>query len=208
MLAAISQIPRERFLPQKLWAEAYADMALPIRSGQTISQPYIVALMTQVLKLTGEETVLEIGTGSGYQAAVLSKLCRQVITVERLESLAEPARTLLAELGVSNVEFFIGDGTRGCADRAPFDGILVTAAAPDIPRPLFEQLKEERPVDRSGGHGGKPIALVRRKTKQPPRSSKPLPVPIRQTHRSGRLAGMKDWEKGRRGEGENELSES
>ncbi|MCA9069697.1 MAG: protein-L-isoaspartate(D-aspartate) O-methyltransferase [Planctomycetaceae bacterium] len=142
VLAAISRVPRERFVPAELHDDAYADIALPIGEGQTISQPYIVALMTQSLMLTGEETVLEIGTGSGYQASVLSQLCRWVITVERLRKLAEPTQVLLQELNVSNVTFYIGDGTLGCPDLAPYDGILVTAAAPDIPAPLFEQLQE------------------------------------------------------------------
>jgi protein-L-isoaspartate(D-aspartate) O-methyltransferase len=142
VLAAMSQVPRERFVPLELRAEAYADIALPIGEGQTISQPYIVALMTQSLQLTGDETVLEIGTGSGYQAAVLSRLCRHVVTVERLATLAEPTRKLLTQMNVSNVTFYVGDGTLGCPEYAPYDGILVTAAAPDIPSPLFEQLKE------------------------------------------------------------------
>jgi protein-L-isoaspartate(D-aspartate) O-methyltransferase len=142
VLSAIAQVPRERFVPEELEEDAYADIALPIGEGQTISQPFVVALMTQSLKLKGEETVLEIGTGSGYQAAVLSQLCRHVVTVERLAELAEPAQKLLAELDVSNVTFFVGDGTLGCTEHAPFDGILVTAGAPDIPGPLFKQLKE------------------------------------------------------------------
>jgi protein-L-isoaspartate(D-aspartate) O-methyltransferase len=142
VLAAIAQVPRERFVPPELETDAYADIALPIGESQTISQPFIVALMTEALYLLGEETVLEIGTGSGYQSAVLSKLCREVVTVERLDSLAEPARQLLAELDLGNVTFYIGDGTLGCPDYAPYDGILVTAAAPDIPAPLFDQLKE------------------------------------------------------------------
>ena len=142
VLEAMEQVPRERFVPENLKAEAYADVALPIGQGQTISQPYVVGLMTQALRLKGDETVLEIGTGSGYQAAVLSKLCRQVVTVERLHELADPTKELLLELGVSNVTFFVGDGTLGCPDFAPYDGIIVTAAAPDIPAPLFQQLKE------------------------------------------------------------------
>lgn len=142
VLTAISQVPRERFVPRELRGDAYADIALPIGEGQTISQPFIVGLMTQSLNLTGEETVLEIGTGSGYQAAVLSQLCRRVVTVERLRRLSEPTQILLQELNISNVTFYVGDGTLGCPDLAPYDGILVTAAAPEIPAPLFEQLKE------------------------------------------------------------------
>ena len=142
VLEAISQVPRERFVPPELQDDAYADIALPIGESQTISQPYIVGLMTQALGLAGDETVLEIGTGSGYQAAILARLCRQVVTVERIGMLAEPAIERLRDLGVDNVTFFIGDGTLGCPDYAPYDGILVTAAAPDIPVPLFDQLKE------------------------------------------------------------------
>lgn len=142
VLEAMAQVPRERFVPPELHDDAYADTALPIGSGQTISQPFVVALMTQSLQLAGEETVMEIGTGSGYQAAVLSKLCRHVVTVERLEELARPTQELLADLNISNVTFFVGDGTLGCPEHAPYEGILVTAAAPDIPAPLFEQLKE------------------------------------------------------------------
>lgn len=142
VLAAIADVPRERFVPAELLPDAYADIALPIGEGQTISQPYIVALMSEALHLSGEETVLEIGTGSGYQAAVLSKLCRHVVTVERLNALSEPTQELLLDLGYSNISYYIGDGTLGCQEEAPFDGILVTAAAPDIPNPLFRQLKE------------------------------------------------------------------
>ncbi len=142
VLGAIQSIPRERFVPEQLQQEAYEDIALPIGADQTISQPFIVALMTQALGLTGNETVLEVGTGSGYQAAMLSKLCREVITIERLEELAAPARSRLRELNITNVRFQIGDGTLGHQPMAPYDGILVTAAAPDVPRPLFDQLKE------------------------------------------------------------------
>jgi protein-L-isoaspartate(D-aspartate) O-methyltransferase len=142
VLSAIGEVPRERFVPAELLQDAYADIALPIGQGQTISQPFIVGLMSESLKLAGEETVLEIGTGSGYQAAVLSRLCRHIVTVERLEALSLPTQRLLAELGIHNVTFAIGDGTLGWPELAPYDGILVTAAAPDIPRPLFDQLKE------------------------------------------------------------------
>jgi protein-L-isoaspartate(D-aspartate) O-methyltransferase len=121
--------------------EAYEDTALPIGSGQTISQPYIVALMTEALRLTGDEKVLEIGTGSGYQAAVLCRLCRELVTVERLPELSEAAREKLESVGCHNVRYYIGDGTLGCPEEAPFDAILVTAAAPEMPAPLYEQLK-------------------------------------------------------------------
>lgn len=172
VLMAISQVPRERFVPGELEADAYADIALPIGEGQTISQPYIVALMTQSLKLSGEETILEIGTGSGYQAAVLSQLCRRVVTVERLQELSKPTQILLRELNVSNVTFFIGDGTLGCPDLAPFDGILVTAAAPNIPAPLFEQLKEGgRLIIPVGSVESQTLLRVQNKSNRPVRQS-------------------------------------
>jgi protein-L-isoaspartate(D-aspartate) O-methyltransferase len=140
VLAAMARVPRHRFLPEELHDRAYADTALPIGAGQTISQPYIVALMTQELRLTGEERVLEVGTGSGYQAAILAELCRELVTIERHEELLQTAVSVLGDLGYANIEFRVGDGTLGCPDRAPFDGIIVTAAAPDVPSPLYNQL--------------------------------------------------------------------
>ena len=139
-LAAVAAVDRARFLPASQRPTAWHDAARPIAGGQTISQPTIVALMTDALELTGGETVLEIGTGSGYQAAILSRLCRRVVTVERLPELARPARELLGELGCDNVEFRTGDGTLGSADDGPFDAIVVTAAAPDVPPALLDQL--------------------------------------------------------------------
>src|SRR4051794_22740973 len=133
VLAAMGEVPRERFVPPDLVRDAYRDGALRIGEGQTISQPWIVACMASLLELDGDERVLEVGTGSGYAAAVLSRLCREVVTIERYESLAAGARTILAELGYDNVEVRAGDGTRGAADRAPFHGISVTAAALDEP---------------------------------------------------------------------------
>src|SRR5919202_3212438 len=133
VLAAMSEVPRELFLPEDLRADAYADGALPIGEGQTMSQPWIVAFMAQLLGLEGDEKVLEVGTGSGYGAAVLARLCSHVVTVERHEGLAETARQTLAELGYNNVEVRVGDGTEGVPDRAPFDGISVTATASDQP---------------------------------------------------------------------------
>lgn len=140
VLEAIARTPRHRFLPPELRAEAYDDTALPIGRGQTISQPYIVALMTEALALSGEETVLEVGTGSGYQAAILSQLCRRVVTIERIAELSAAARGVLQEMGCSNIEFYVGDGTLGVPESAPYDGIIVTAAAPDVPQPLYDQL--------------------------------------------------------------------
>jgi protein-L-isoaspartate(D-aspartate) O-methyltransferase len=141
VLHAMNEVPRELFVPPDQRRRAYRDGALRIGEGQTISQPWIVACMAQLLELHGDETVLEVGTGSGYAAAVLSRLCAEVVTVERYESLAQGAVALLAELGYDNVEVRVGDGSRGFADRAPFDGISVTATARDAPpRALLEQL--------------------------------------------------------------------
>jgi protein-L-isoaspartate(D-aspartate) O-methyltransferase len=155
VLAAMEEVPRECFLPEDMRGRAYRDGALRIGEGQTMSQPWIVACMAQLLELEGDEVVLEVGTGSGYAAAVLSRLCREVVTIERFESLAEGARKVLAELGYDNVEVRVGDGARGAPDRAPFGGISVTATALDAPpRPLFEQLRPGAalvcPVDRGG----------------------------------------------------------
>jgi protein-L-isoaspartate(D-aspartate) O-methyltransferase len=141
VLAAMSEVPRERFVPEEMVRDAYRDGALRIGEGQTISQPWIVACMSQLLELRGDETVLEVGTGSGYAAAVLSRLCARVVTIERYESLAGLATETLAELGYGNVEVRVGDGARGAPDRAPFGGISVTATAQGAPPPaLLEQL--------------------------------------------------------------------
>jgi protein-L-isoaspartate(D-aspartate) O-methyltransferase len=141
VLSAMNEVPRERFVPEGLRRRAYRDGALQIGEGQTISQPWIVACMAQLLELSGDETVLEVGTGSGYAAAVLSRLCREVVTIERFPTLADRARAVLAELGYDNVEVTVGDGARGAPDRAPFGGISVTATAEGEPPPaLFEQL--------------------------------------------------------------------
>jgi protein-L-isoaspartate(D-aspartate) O-methyltransferase len=142
LLAAMRKVPRERFLPAALRNEAYADRALAIGCDQTISQPYIVALMTEALDLTGPERVLEIGTGSGYQAAVLAELAQEVVTIERHEELSRQAGILLADLGYRNVSLVIGDGTLGWPAAAPYDRVLVTAAAATVPPPLFEQLAD------------------------------------------------------------------
>jgi protein-L-isoaspartate(D-aspartate) O-methyltransferase len=140
VLAAMRSVPRHYFVPKEILSSAYEDTALPIGEGQTISQPYVVALMTASLKLEADQRVLEIGTGSGYQAAVLARIVREVHTVERLASLATSAQERLTRLGCGNVVFHVGDGSRGWPDAAPFDGILVTAAAPAIPEPLIGQL--------------------------------------------------------------------
>ena len=141
VLAAMGEVPRELFVPESERRRAYRDGALRIGEGQTISQPWIVACMAQLLVLRGDETVLEVGTGSGYAAAVLSRLCAQVVTIERYESLAKIATKTLAELGYDNVDVRVGDGAQGAPDRAPFGGISVTATAKDEPpAALVEQL--------------------------------------------------------------------
>jgi protein-L-isoaspartate(D-aspartate) O-methyltransferase len=140
VLAAMRRVPRHRFVPAGMQALAYADGALPIGEGQTISQPYIVALMTELARVDAGDTVLEIGTGSGYQAAVLAQLAREVYTIEILEPLARRAEATLRELGVANVRVRVGDGFLGWPQAAPFDAILVTASAPSVPAPLVEQL--------------------------------------------------------------------
>jgi protein-L-isoaspartate(D-aspartate) O-methyltransferase len=141
VLAAMNEVPRELFVPPDQRRRAYRDGALRIAEGQTISQPWIVACMAQLLELRGPETMLEVGTGSGYAAAVLSRLCAQVITIERYESLAGAAAATLADLGYDNIEVRVGDGAQGAPDRAPFGGISVTATARDEPpRALLDQL--------------------------------------------------------------------
>ncbi|HEX6306262.1 MAG TPA: protein-L-isoaspartate(D-aspartate) O-methyltransferase [Anaerolineales bacterium] len=155
VLEAMRQVPRHLFVTPENRHLAYADGPLPIGSGQTISQPYIVALMSQLLKLEGDETVLEIGTGSGYQSAVLSHLAADVHTIELHESLAKKAQASLEELGLTNVHVHIGDGSKGWPEAAPYEGIIVTAAAPQVPRPLFDQLDEGgRLVVPVGSRGG------------------------------------------------------
>ena len=142
VLEAMRKVPRHKFVPERMRGEAYDDHPLPIGEGQTISQPYMVAIMTELLELRGEEKVLEIGTGSGYQLAILAELARETFSVERFGPLAEQSRDRLRELGYRNIEIRTGDGTLGWPERAPFDGIIVTAGAPRIPLPLIEQLSE------------------------------------------------------------------
>lgn len=141
-LAAMEKVPRERFVPEALHAQAYSDRALAIECDQTISQPYIVALMTEALSLQGSERVLEIGTGSGYQTAVLAEIAAEVVSIERHERLSQQAGVVLGLLGYRNVTLVVGDGTLGCPSRAPFDRIIVTAAAERCPPALIEQLLE------------------------------------------------------------------
>ncbi|RLB06082.1 MAG: protein-L-isoaspartate O-methyltransferase [Deltaproteobacteria bacterium] len=141
VLRAMMKVPRHLFLEEGLWSQAYGDFPLPIGEGQTISQPYIVALMTEALRLKGDDKVLEIGTGSGYQAAILAELAERVFSIERISSLAAKARRILDELGYANVLIKVSDGTYGWEEEAPFDGIIVTAGAPEIPKTLLRQLK-------------------------------------------------------------------
>jgi protein-L-isoaspartate(D-aspartate) O-methyltransferase len=162
-LAALRRVPRHLFVPPSVRAHAYGDHPLPIGHDQTISQPYIVAFMTEALSLKGGETVLEVGTGSGYQAAVLAEIVARVCTIEIVEPLAEEARERLKDLGFGNVEVRAGDGYLGWPERAPFDGILVTAAAPRIPEPLKQQLKDGgRLVIPVGDRDQELIVLTRR----------------------------------------------
>ena len=142
LLDAFYKVERHKFVPEDLRGSAYADFPVPIGEGQTISQPYIVALMTQCLDLTGEEKVLEIGTGSGYQSAILAELAKEVYTIERFANLAKSAETVLKESGYKNITIKVGDGTLGWKDIAPFDRIIITAASPRIPLPLTEQINE------------------------------------------------------------------
>jgi protein-L-isoaspartate(D-aspartate) O-methyltransferase len=142
VLDAFYKIERHKFIPEALRASAYADFPVPIGEEQTISQPYIVALMTECLDLKGEEKVLEIGTGSGYQAAILGELAKEVYTIERFEVLAKRAEGVFNELGYKNITVKVSDGTSGWPEEAPFDRIIITAASPRIPLPLTEQLKE------------------------------------------------------------------
>jgi protein-L-isoaspartate(D-aspartate) O-methyltransferase len=154
VLAAFELIPRHLFVPEESREWAYEDCPHPIGFKQTISQPFIVAYMTQLLELTGAERVLEVGTGSGYQAAILSNLAREVHTIELIPALADRAARTLADLGVTNVFIHTGDGSQGWTESAPYDAIIVTAAAPRVPKPLLDQLADHGrmilPVGESG----------------------------------------------------------
>ena len=142
LLEAMRSVPRHCFVPEEYRDMAYSDGPLPIGTGQTISQPYIVALMSESVALKGSEKVLEVGTGSGYQAAILANLAREVHTIERHISLAEQARLVLEELGYKNITVHTGDGSKGLPDHAPYQAIVVTASAPKVPKPLLDQLDE------------------------------------------------------------------
>ena len=163
VLAAMRKVPRHRFVDGTLWDRAYGDHPLPIGEGQTISQPYMVGLMTQLLRLTGTEKVLEVGTGSGYQTAVLAELSRQVFSIERLPALVVRALRVLQEEGYTTIRIRAANGTEGWPDEAPFDRILVTAGAPSIPPPLLEQLAEHgRMVVPVGGLDAQTLTVVER----------------------------------------------
>jgi len=142
VVSAMRKVPRHEFLPEAIRGMAYQDSALPLGEAQTMSQPYMVALMSELLGLKGTERVLEIGTGSGYQTAVLAELCEKVYTVERIKPLAERARANLDRLGYRSVAIKVYDGTYGWKEMSPFDAIMVTAGAPDVPAPLVDQLRE------------------------------------------------------------------
>jgi len=143
VLEAFHKVERHKFIPEDLRTSAYGDFPVPIGEGQTISQPYMVALMTECLNLTGQEKVLEIGTGSGYQAAILAELAKEIYTIERFETLAKRAQDTFNTLGHTNIRIKVGDGTLGWQEAGPFDRIIITAASPRIPLPLTEQLKED-----------------------------------------------------------------
>ena len=168
VLAAMGRVPRELFVPEKLRDRAYDDAALPIGDGQTISQPYMVARICEALALTGRERVLDVGSGSGYQAAVLAELAAEVDTVERIPELAEQARRNLAAAGYGRVRVHVGDGTLGLPERAPFAAIAVAAAAPEPPPSLYAQLEPHgRLVLPVGGRDGQELVLVVRSSEGP-----------------------------------------
>ena len=163
VLEAMNKIPRHQFVLPQDQANAYADYPLPIGQEQTISQPYMVALMTECLELKGKEKILEIGTGSGYQTAILSALADKIYTMERIPELAQRAKETLQNLGFLNVEVIHGDGTKGLPEHAPYDGIIVTAAAAEIPQPLLDQLAQDgKLVIPVGRHGYQDLLRIKR----------------------------------------------
>jgi protein-L-isoaspartate(D-aspartate) O-methyltransferase len=168
VLRAMERVPRELFVPEEQRRRAFDDAALPIGAGQTISQPYMVARICEALSLNGDDRVLDVGTGSGYQAAVLAELADEVFTIERIPELAEQARANLVEAGYERVEVHVGDGTLGLPERAPFDGIAVGAAAPEFPQSLYEQLKPSgRLVVPVGGPRGQRLEQIVRSPEGP-----------------------------------------
>jgi protein-L-isoaspartate(D-aspartate) O-methyltransferase len=168
VLAAMERVPRELFVPEPLRDRAYDDAALPIAAGQTISQPYMVAKICEALALRGDERVLDVGTGSGYQAAVLAELAAEVDTIERIPELADLARENLAAAGYEQVRVHVGDGTLGLPERAPFEAIAVAAAAPQLPQTLYEQLEPRgRLVVPVGRHGVQRLEVIVRSPEGP-----------------------------------------
>ena len=163
VLRVMEKVPRHRFVPEDMAESAYGDHPLPIGEGQTISQPYMVALMTQCLELKGVEKVLEIGTGSGYQSAILAELASEVYTIERIEKLYDKASKVLKALGCGNIQFKVGDGSSGWSEFAPYDGIIVTAGSPDTPRVFEEQLNEGgRLVIPVGGYYSQELVVMQK----------------------------------------------
>jgi len=195
VLAAMTQVPRHRFVPRHLWDQAYNDYPLPIGDDQTISQPYIVALMTEALEMRGPEKVLELGTGSGYQAAILAELAQWVFTIDRIPSLVRSAEKVLRDLGYANITFWAGDGTLGWAGEAPFDAILVTAGSPQVPPPLVDQL----------AMGGRLVIPVGDRISQTLTRMRRLPAGVRHEYLGGcrfvKLIGRHGWQE-KAGEGE------
>ena len=168
VLASMLRVPRHEFVSGEYRDQVYEDHPIPIGEGQTVSQPYIVAIMLEVLALDPSDTVLEVGTGSGYQTALLAELTRHVYSVERHVSLARTAQATLTRLGYTNVEVLLGDGSHGLPERAPFDAIVVSAAAPQIPPPLFQQLHEGgRMIIPVGPAHAQELQLVRKQSGQP-----------------------------------------
>ena len=192
VLEAMERVPREAFVPPDLRRRAYDDAALPIGSGQTISQPYMVARILQELGLDGDERALDVGTGSGYQAAVLAQLAQEVHSIERIPELAEQARRNLEAAGIDNVEVHVGDGSRGLPDQAPFDAIAVAAAAPDVPNALYDQLKVGGPPRRAGREAARPAPRGHRAEPGGPGRDPLGAVPLRPAPRRGGVRGVTD----------------
>jgi protein-L-isoaspartate(D-aspartate) O-methyltransferase len=164
VINAFYKVPRHEFVPREFVSRSYGDFPIAIGCNQTISQPYIVALMTQALELKGDEKILEVGAGSGYQTAILAEICKEVYSVERIPTLANRATGLLDKLGYTNIKIKVGDGTEGWREFSPFDGITVTAASPEIPACLIEQLSiGGRMIIPIGGHFSQMLTLVQRK---------------------------------------------
>ncbi len=176
VLAAMGRVPRELFVPEELRGFAYEDEALPLPHGQTVSQPFVVAFICQGLALTGDERVLDVGTGSGYQAAVLAELAREVHSIERIPELAEGARAALAAAGYGRVHVHVGNGALGLPEHAPFDGIAVAAAAEEVPPALWEQLGEGRRIALPLGRRRSQQLCVLERTAEGPRLITSLPV--------------------------------